>query len=436
MLSKSGICHGVLIVCWLLTTTMFAHAGQSLDQLIEIAIHQHPSVAAARADVAGAQAQLETAKWQYYPTVSVSVETAYHEKSDGQYRGDDLVAQLNLKQSLWSWGALAAGVDIAETQLAMDNTQLREQQWQLAEQVIESYGKWLSAYLRVRVWQKSLDDHESLSKQVEKRVLQGVSARIDLALAEGRVAATEAEFIASKDALYIAVQELSQLTSEELFNGDLVDAISKPISDTSSNGVLMALTMSPRLKLAEAEVRLARHQLSKQQAKLKPEIYLRAEHLINDFNTAGTTPRSRIFVGMSGSTGAGLSMLSQQQAAEATLRAMQARLKAAQQSVEQSLDSLMTNEDSIQRRLQSLTSAMATTEAVADSYGRQFLAGRKSWQEVMNAAREEVQMLVQVADLQAAYLVISWRRTLLVEGLAGVTSEKSTLTIDMAPKEE
>ena len=129
-------------------------------------------------------------------------------------------------------------------------------------------------------------------------------------------------------------------------------------------------------------------------------------------------------------------MLSQQQTAEATLRAKQARLKAAQQSVEQSLDSLMTNEDSIQRRLQSLTSAMATTEAVADSYGRQFLAGRKSWQEVMNAAREEVQMLVQVADLQAAYLVISWRRTLLVEGLAGVTSEKSTLTIDMAPKEE
>jgi len=192
----------------------------------------------------------------------------------------------------------------------------------------------------------------------------------------------------------------------------------------------------PRLKLAEAEVRLARHQLSKQQAKLKPEIYLRAEHLINDFNTAGTTPRSRIFVGMSGSTGAGLSMLSQQQTAEATLRAKQARLKAAQQSVEQSLDSLMTNEDSIQRRLQSLTSAMATTEAVADSYGRQFLAGRKSWQEVMNAAREEVPMLVQVADLQAAYLVISWRRTLLVEGLAGVTSEKSTLTIDMAPKEE
>ena len=32
---------------------------------------------------------------------------------------------------------------------------------------------------------------------------------------------------------------------------------------------------------------------------------------------------------------------------------------------------------------------------------RQFLAGRRSWQEVMNTAREEAQILAQIADAQA-----------------------------------
>lgn len=431
---ESGFRHRVLLACGLLVMPVMVQAETTgLSFLIEKAINQHPTVAAAEANIASAQGEVDTANWQYYPTVSMSLEGAYHEQNDSQYNGDDLVAQLNLKQPLWSWGALDAGVDIAETRLAMANTKLREQQWQLAENVIEGYGKWLSAYLGMRAWQQGLEDHEALLQQVEKRVRQGVSARIDLALAQGRVASTEAEFIASKDAVYMALQELSQLTSSELLNGDLVNTISEPMIGLPQDSVIAALTHSPKVKLAEAEVRLAQHQLQEQAAQIKPEVYLRAEHRINDFTTADTTPRSRVFVGVSGSTGAGLSWQSQQQTAEATLRARQASLMASQQAVEQRIDSLATNVDSLQRRLASLTNAMVTTSAVAESYSRQFLAGRKSWQEVMNSAREEVQMQVQIVDLEAAYLVASWRMGLFVEGLAGViNAEAATLTLDAA----
>lgn len=428
---KSGFRHRVLLTCGLFAFPMMVQGeNNGLPQLIEKAISQHPTVAAAEASIASAQGEVDTANWQYYPTVSMSLEGAYHEQNDSQYNGDDLVAQLNLKQPLWNWGALDAGVDIAEVRLAMANTQLREQQWKLAENVIESYGKWVSAYLGMRAWQQGLEDHEALLQQVEKRVRQGVSARIDLALAEGRVASTEAEYIASKDALYMALQELSQLTAAELFNGDLVNTISEPIVGVTQDSVISALTHSPKVILAEAEVRLAQHQLQQKAAQIKPEIYLRAEHRINDFTTADTTPRSRVFVGVSGSTGAGLSWQSEQQTAEATLRAKQASLTASQLSVEQQIDSLITNVESLHRRLESLNNAMTTTSAVADSYSRQFLAGRKSWQEVMNSAREEVQMQVQIADLEAAYLVASWRLALFVEGLAGVVmSDDPSLTL-------
>jgi adhesin transport system outer membrane protein len=55
---------------------------------------------------------------------------------------------------------------------------------------------------------------------------------------------------------------------------------------------------------------------------------------------------------------------------------------------------------------------------VSDSYDRQFLAGRKTWLDVMNAARERIQTQIQIADSQATELVTSWRLLINTQGLA------------------
>ena len=239
---ESGFRPRFLSTCGLLLWPLVVPAQDyGLPELIVKAVNQHPTVAAADANVASAKGEVDTANWQYYPTVSMSLEGAYSEQSDSQFDGDDVVAQLNLQQPLWNWGALDAGVAIAETRLAIAKTNLRDQQWQLAEGVIESYGKWLSAYMGMSAWQQGLEEHEALLSQVEKRVRQGVSARIDLALAEGRVASTEAEYIASQDELYLALQELAQLTAVELLNDDLAFSISEPRTRLAEDDLNSAL---------------------------------------------------------------------------------------------------------------------------------------------------------------------------------------------------
>ena len=47
------------------------------------------------------------------------------------------------------------------------------------------------------------------------------------------------------------------------------------------------------------------------------------------------------------------------------------------------------------------------------SWSRQYLAGRKTWQDLMNSVREEVQLRAQIADFDAAQLIASWRLALL-----------------------
>jgi adhesin transport system outer membrane protein len=77
------------------------------------------------------------------------------------------------------------------------------------------------------------------------------------------------------------------------------------------------------------------------------------------------------------------------------------------------------------QRLESLKASLAVAAQVSDSYDRQFLAGRKTWLDVMNAARELIQTQVQIADSRATELVTSWRLVIHTQGLAAaIGSEK------------
>jgi len=416
MLINNSFKRGCLLTCALCSFSLPLHS-QGLPELVAMAVQGHPSIAAANASINVAHAGVDTANWQYYPNASISVENAYANASDPDYSGDDLVTRLSVEQPLWQWGAIDAGVTLAEVQVVVEQARKRQQQWQLAESVIDAYGKWLASYLNMRAWEVGLEDHEALLQQVAKRVKQGVSAQIDLALAQGRVAATEAEYLASKTSLQSALLELSQLTNADLLSGKLADHMSSPQAIDLQASKAASLLANPQVQVAQAEIRLAEQQLLEQQASLKPALYLRAEHQINSFSNSNASPRTRVFVGMRGSSGAGLSWQSRQRGSEALLASKRANLQTAQQAAEQAIESLEITSQSLDLRLHSLIMAMVNSEDVASSYGRQFLAGRKSWQEVMNSAREKVQMQVQISDLEAAYLVSSWRHELFTKGL-------------------
>ena len=68
-------------------------------------------------------------------------------------------------------------------------------------------------------------------------------------------------------------------------------------------------------------------------------------------------------------------------------------------------------------RMASIQASLGAAEDVSASYDRQFLAGRKSWLDVMNAARELAQTETQLADLQSTQLVVTWRLAAYARGI-------------------
>jgi adhesin transport system outer membrane protein len=71
-------------------------------------------------------------------------------------------------------------------------------------------------------------------------------------------------------------------------------------------------------------------------------------------------------------------------------------------------------------RHRALDGALVSARTVFESFDRQFSAGRKSWLDLMTAARELASAEVQVAELSGAELLTAWRLQLLSRGLSNL----------------
>ena len=93
-----------------------------LPLLIERALAAHPSVRAQEALVAASRSGVESARWQYYPTPSVSVQNASTSASDTSYQGDQRITVVGLSQPIYTWGRLSASLAKAQVQeqIALD----------------------------------------------------------------------------------------------------------------------------------------------------------------------------------------------------------------------------------------------------------------------------------------------------------------------------
>lgn len=388
----------------------------TLPQLFMQALSHHPKVMAQHAVIEVNKVGVVTAEWQYYPTVSASYETVSASVTDSSFSGASDVTTLRIEQPLWSGGRLSAGVDVATSKVALENVQLQVVKINIAESVLQAYGKWVSGYQTMQAWGRGLAVHKDLESQVQNRVDHGVSAPIDLALAKGRVASTHAQYLAAKSEAQLALDEINQLTQSQFTHQNLVQDLSASASVmvnlNDRDMWAKAQLIDPQIALAQSEIALAQVELKQQKASIFPSVYFRAEQQVNSFSNAQAGSSMRFFVGLSGQSGAGLSLLSKNNAAIAMVAAKEAALVSVKYSKRQTLINLVTKIDSLHYQINALSSAMEATLAVSKSYSRQFLAGRKTWQEVLNSAREQVQMEVQIVDLKAAVLVAQWRLAL------------------------
>jgi adhesin transport system outer membrane protein len=400
-------------------------SAQKLENLIALALSSNPLTKSQQTLVESAKVGVDSAKWQFYPTPSVSVEMANTSSSDLLYQGDKRVSIGRIQQPLWTGGRLSAGVNKAEAGLAVSQASLEEARLQLGLRVVQAYGDWLSAHLKTLANEKSLATHIRLHDQVKRRVNEGTSANSDLTLAIARLEAISAELTAVRAQGEVAIARLGQFLGNPVDAASLMKEVASPYSLTGNmQGVLeQAIDINPSIIKAQATARVQEVVIDEKRADLSPEVFVRAERQYGNYTFANGPPENRFFVGLTSRFGAGLSTFSSIEAARLQHNAALTDIEVQTRAVNEQVLSDYALAQSIASRIAAVYKSLSAANDVLSSYNRQFLAGRKSWLDVMNAARELTQTETQLADLHATQVVVTWRLGAYTRGIGALTEE-------------
>jgi adhesin transport system outer membrane protein len=115
------------------------------------------------------------------------------------------------------------------------------------------------------------------------------------------------------------------------------------------------------------------------------------------------------FIGLKYSPGAGFASAAQTQAMATRIASAQSLVDAARFDTLQTLQSDRDEFQTGYTRTSALQKSVQSSDAVLESYRRQFEGNRKTWLDLMNAVRELTQNDYALVDAQAATLGAMWR---------------------------
>lgn len=392
-----------------------AACALGMPDLLFMVFEGHPTVRSQAALVQASYAEVRNAQWQYFPTPSLSLEQVRANSDDTAYNSKDgRVLTLRLQQPLWTWGRLDAGVARARAGVELAQAQAQEARQQLALRTVNAWGEWKSGEQKLLALRESVRTHENLLALIRRRIDTGLSAQADDVLAQGRLEQAQADAALALSQLESAQARLDQLTGRKLSNKFLesLEVPAREPPDSLAAILQTAWKNSPQALRLQTQAQQQSLDIEMRKAQLKPEIYLRAEHQQGSFAAFSLSSASRLFIGMNTTTGPGLAAMSGIDAAYARLDALLAEAESGQRNLEELIEIDYVALRNLHQRRASLSASLRSTQAMVDSWDRQFMAGRKSWIELMNAARELAQAQTAAAEVEAAYIVSSWRLAL------------------------
>jgi outer membrane protein, adhesin transport system len=401
-----------------LPTLAISAPAYGIAELTRATLEQHPSLRGASARVNAAQTNVDAAKWQFWPSPSLSVEGLQSDSNQPQL-GDKNVSVFRLQQPVWTGGRLTNGLKRAEAGVLVAQAESDAVRQSLALRLIEAWSESVVAIRKIDAQKLSLESHLRLLAMVERRFAEGASALSDAMLARSRIDAIQAEIQLLQTQRDSALDKLRLLSRLDLTDLNLVMSHQSPADIQRSLAELLerAKEVSPQIMKARHGVDVARADAGTAKASLMPEVALRYEYQAGNLSDASAPNSSRVFLTLNSSLGAGLANFAGVNSAAAQLDAAMEEVTVQEQALFEQVQLDHGLIRAAEARVKALTTAKKASDDVFESYERQFLAGRKQWLDLMNAAREQAQSISQLADAMGALELSRLRLLLLVGGI-------------------
>jgi adhesin transport system outer membrane protein len=397
LLRTSLVCAGLMCL-----HTGAAAAEMRLAQAMSLAASEHPSVKARQADLQAAQADLETAKWSRFPTLSTEV-TA----SGGRPAGALLV-----QQPLWTGGKIDAQNRLAQANVALAQASLQEARLALMQDTGQQFFEALRWRQRLEIAEKNETEHRQLFELIERRVTAQISPLTDQILATARLQQAVSERIQFKRSLQTAELALQQLVG--FVPSHLLAPRNLPLTESSADWAIDASKAnSAELLRLRTLQEVAHAQIETAKATYFPSLALSHRRAVGA-SEVGVDP-SRTFLSLQFTPGPGLSAQSVTAAARSRLENSQQNALIFERQLEQQVRTALSDLEALGQQVEPAQLLVGATEDVVASYLRQYQIGKKNWLDVLNALRENAQASYSAVDVNSSTQLMRLR-TLLLTG--------------------
>jgi adhesin transport system outer membrane protein len=361
-----------------------------LQMALDMATSTHPTIAAAKAGARAAGADVRAARWQRFPSFSV----------EGQLldqRENRLQPAATVEQPLWAGGRIGASISRARHQRDAALARLDSATLEIALAVVQSYHEWHRLDQRQIALTESRDQHQRMVETMERRVAQEISPLSDYELASSRLAQIEQQLSVAMAQRQSAQQRLRELVGDPGYvpNKGPLPLPEWPILEREAM-INEASDYSPALRQLRAESLAARSEAQISRAAILPQL--------NGQYSYSEIYGHRVGLVLRAQSDGGLSRFAAADAARSRQQSSELQIVAGERSLRDQIIADHVEYQSASSRLTLSNTAMLAAERVRESYLRQFISGRRTWLDVMNAVREATSAQIEFNDTQASAL--------------------------------
>jgi adhesin transport system outer membrane protein len=349
----------------------------TFDELLSQGLSTHPSITVTKKLILGADLQLSSARWGYYPTPSIDVSRSSN-KTRTTFRID---------QPLWAGGKIDAIHDKAKAQKDEAIHVYAESQYKLIEDHLNTLQKYLQAQDKIRIMNAGVEQLESLMQTIDRMIEAGELSLADKNLLNTRIADIHSSLNITQAELDVSKIQFEILTGNKT-ECDIAFK-SKPIFKDDINLELLvddALDFNPALKILNAKIEVAKSDVDSAESKLWPTLKLRGEHRKGALYDGDIDKEENlIYLVLEMSTGAGASALSNVQRSKINVLKVKNEKLSKEKEV---IDELMNNYTkfiAVKNNIEILKNDVNIAQKVFESNKRMFFLQQKKWIEVVNA---------------------------------------------------
>lgn len=372
----------------------------ALEEAVRITTRKYPSVAAARSSLRAAASDVRAAKWQHFPSVSANL--ALRREGAQRSTNGSLDPQLIVDLPMWTGGRIEAGVDRAKANEDVSSARYVETVETLALTVTQTYYQIANLTQREKLLADSLKEHQRLVATMQRRVEQEVSPQADLELARSRAAQIEQEYTITRSNRQTALRIMAEYVADPSYDLGPIPFFD-PKTELASRDTLEdeAVAYDPEISRLRAEADVAKAEYEQTRATIFPQVS--AQYSYDEFY------KSRFGLAVRAQTTGGLSQFSQAQGAKLRIDTALENARVVEQELRRTVASDIIEYESARQRAAISRDASSTAANVSASYMRQFIAGRRSWLDVMNALREAVNAQIGLVDSEISAMNTSAR---------------------------